>query len=131
VRLYDSLPDAHPEELRGVSRRKSGEAQFDDLECRGLLDAGGAEYRFCRAAVNFGVPDVSRRGSASHPLGQQSGCPLFEVFVLFNFDISTSHLRLGNPVSSKQLIVMEAVSNASARRPVRRPVTVIGFLAQA
>jgi hypothetical protein len=121
VRLYDSLPDTHPEKLRGEPRKKSGETQFDDLECRGLLDAGGAEYRFCRAAANFGVPDVSGRGSASYPLGQQSGCPSFEVFVLFDFDISTSHLRLGNPVCSKQLIVMEPVSNASARRPVRPP----------
>jgi hypothetical protein len=87
VRLYDSLPDTR-KNFAANPAEKSGEAQFDDLGRRGRLDAGGAEYRFCRAATNFGLPDVSGIGSASHPLGQQSGCPSFEVFVL-----STSTFR--------------------------------------
>jgi hypothetical protein len=61
VRLYDSLPDKRPEKLRGVARRKLCEAQFDDLECRDLLDAGGAEYCFCRGAFNFGVLAVMKK----------------------------------------------------------------------
>jgi hypothetical protein len=43
-----------------IPPQKSGEAQFDDLACRDLLDASGAEYCFCRAAVNFGIPDLTR-----------------------------------------------------------------------
>jgi len=36
-----------------TARRKSCEAQFDDLECRNPLDASGAEYCFCRLRLTF------------------------------------------------------------------------------
>ena len=43
-----------------VVLRRSCEAQFDELECRDLLDEGDAEYYLCAAAFNFGVPDVTK-----------------------------------------------------------------------
>ena len=99
MRLYDLLPNTHPEAPRGAARRNSSEAQFDDLECRDLLDASVAEYCFCRAVFNFGVSAPTKEASppCTPVSGQQSGHPFIEASRT-NFDFAL-RIRPGNPAS--------------------------------
>jgi hypothetical protein len=56
--------------------QKSGEAQFNDLECRDLLDASGVKC-FCRAAFNFGVHAHSGDANVRRPYVAYGVLPAF------------------------------------------------------